>query len=297
MLVDFYELEILAPAKINLFLAVKGKRPDGYHEVRTVMQKIDLTDRIVLSLQSSGINLLCPGSGLPEDKTNLVYQAVEAFIGHTGIKSGVRVVLHKNIPVAAGLGGGSSDAAAVLVGLNKLCAAGLSEDSLKGLAVPLGADVPFFVEQSGASLATGIGNITQRISPLRQCRLLLVNPGIKVSTKWVYDNFRLTSSANPYRLTCSNNSGGENSVAGLSDIIKESGSDCLFNDLETVTISRHKVIQDIKKKLKAAGAAAALMSGSGPTVFGIFGRSDQAKECFSSFTDQYQQLFLVRPLE
>ena len=279
-----------APAKINLFLKILGRRPDGYHEIESLMQKIELFDVLHISRKDKTIALNCPGSTLPEGKGNLVYKAAQVFFASTGIDPGIEIVLEKNIPVAAGLGGGSSDAAAVLVGLNEFFGAGLDRDRLMDMARPLGADISFFVQDYSTAIATGIGECIQEVDAIKGFWILLVNPGFEVSTKWVYENFPLTSTSNPYILARGRNlqDGFHTAAPGL---FEELG-----NDLEAVTISRYPEIGDIKKELKQAGAGASLMSGSGPTVFGLFPQKEDAEHCIIQLSKKYGgNVFLVRP--
>ncbi len=291
-----HELEVLAPAKVNLFLSVLGKRADGYHDIVSVMLKLNFFDRLHLRLEGSGITLRCPSSNLPEDSANLVWKAARLFFDHTGIKDNVQITLHKEIPVAAGLGGGSSDAAAVLLGLNRLCSAGVGEEVLLAMAARLGADVPFFVTDMKMALATGTGTELQSIGGPQGYWLVLVNPGVKVSTRWVYENLMLTSDDNLYKLSGSFHL-AEYATSLLAEVFGRRGSEQRFcNDLETVTIGRHPVIGSIKELLINDGACAALMSGSGPTVFGIFGRFDLAEASCNRFRQQYRDVFLVTPL-
>ncbi len=290
-------IEISAPAKINLSLAVISKRPDGYHELETVMQKLQLADRLRLRPTTGpGVSLSCSGADLPEDESNLAFKAALRFFEHTGIKAGVAIELEKKIPVAAGLGGGSSDAGAVLLGLDRCFGSNLDEGALVRLAVELGADVPFFVTPSPAVLAGGIGERLVGIAPMRPCWLVLVNPGIAVSTRWAFDNLTLTSPANPYMLCrCLKSSGGGDD--GAMPLLR--GCDDyhhFFNDLEAVTIARHGVIEEIKRLLVDQGAQVALMSGSGPTVFAVFDRLDRARRSYSFFKDRYRGVFLTEPL-
>lgn len=318
-------LSIEAPAKINLYLRVIRRRPDGYHDLVTFMQKLDLADRLELRVSDGGVRLACPGSDLPGNEDNLAFRAAAVFLERTGGRKGVEIVLHKRVPVAAGLGGGSSDAAAVLLGLNRLFPPGLEEDSLLQLAAGLGADVPFFVARDDAAVATGIGDRLQPANPLKSCRVLLVNPGFPVSTRWVYENLALTRQGNPYILGrgqardnyrefltdsqeasdhggrgCSNNnlqSAARRNRGSLR--FRQLVSDELLtasNDLETVTIGRFPEIGEIKEGLLAAGAGVALMSGSGPTVFGLFTEEGPAVACYNRFLRRYpQNVFLTSP--
>ncbi len=287
-------LVIQAPAKVNLSLHIIAKRSDGYHELDTVMQKLDLVDTLTLRrLEMPGIQLSCPDSDLPENDSNLVWQAAVAFLEETELahECGVALTLEKNIPVAAGLGGGSSDAAAVLTGLNRLFQTGLAEETLLSLGKSLGADVPFFVVSHPAVHATGIGDRMTPHDSLSNCSLLLVNPGFSVSTAWVYKNFTLTRADKDSNLSDSRKN------------VSLNGQVCpLYNDLEAVTIAHYPELKGLKRFMLDNGASDALMSGSGPTVFGIF--PDQAgssasslQECAKKLTEKYEcGVFLTRPL-
>lgn len=287
-------LVALAPAKVNLTLHILGKRPDGYHELDTVMQKLDLSDSITLHrMKRPGVQLSCPGSDLPEDNTNLVWKAADAFLQEAGLigECGVSIILEKKIPIAAGLGGGSSDAASVLTGLDRLFHTEISEETLLRLGKSLGADVPFFVVSSPAVHATGIGDKMTPQKPLDNCSLLLVNPGFSVSTAWVYENFTLTRAVKDSKLSDSR----ENDSV-------EAQFYSLFNDLEVVTIQQYPELGTIKRFMLDNGASGALMSGSGPTVFGVF--PDQAgseasclRKCAEKLAEKYGQgVFVTRPV-
>jgi len=283
------ELVCEAPAKINLYLAIKGKREDGFHDLETRMVKISLADRLHLARRDSGITVHCPGSDLPTGEGNLVYRAARDFFAALGSAGGVHIVLEKKVPVAAGLGGGSSDAAAVLRGLNTLYGLPFSAGQLVDLARPLGADVPFFVEECTAAWATGIGDEihAEDISPGGW--IVLVNPGFPVSTKWVYENFTLTTGGNPYIL-------GRDFVHGA-DACAGAGNLPLYNELESVTIGKYPELGRIKDELLADGAHGALMSGSGPTVFGLFENEAQAQKSVARFAQRFpRNVFLARPL-
>lgn len=249
-----------APAKVNLSLRILGRRPDGYHDLDTVMQKLDLCDLLTLTvIDKPGVVLRCPDSDLPEDCSNIVFRAAETFCAACeDVKTGVEITLEKNIPVAAGLGGGSSDAGTVLVGLNRLLGAGLSTAELIAMARPLGADVPFFVTDYGAVRAEGIGDRMTAVQSLQNCIVVLVNPGFSVSTRWVYEKYALTMVDKDSKLCDSQKKSDR--------VLPCAGS----NDLERVTISAYPAIKVLKQNLLALGASSVLMSGSGPTVFGIF---------------------------
>ncbi len=281
-------LRIAAPAKVNLFLRIVDKRPDGYHELSTWMQKLTLADEIILTPVDSGITLHCPGSNVPEDETNLACKAAALFFEKSCLPGGVDIVLTKNIPVAAGLGGGSSDAAAVLTGLNSLYAAGMNEKELMSVGLMLGADVPFFVADCHAALATGIGEKLEIKDSLTDCWFVLVNPGFPVSTKWVYENFDSSQTAN-FALTIEGNPFILGPACGR-DLV-----DNFFNDLETVTIRHYSEIAVLKQKIMQFGAVASLMSGSGPTVFGVFLDKNCAQNCVDEFVREYPgKVFLTK---
>lgn len=290
------QLTISAPAKINLFLKVLGRRPDGYHELESVMQKLALADELTLCRRDEGIFLECSDPALPRDEGNLVWRAARLFLDQTGTAGGVGIILKKRVPVAAGLGGGSSDAAAVLVAMNRLFGAGLNEDRLADLGVKLGADVPFFVRPAPAALARGIGEKLTPMVGLTSGHLLLVNPAFAVSTRWVYENLALTSGGNPYILAPE--SGVlPNGNFGLESLdFRVAPSPCFINDLETVTIGRHPVIGEIKQALLDFGARIALMSGSGPSVFGYFLDRSEAQAARHHFQGIYPDtVFLTKP--
>ena len=284
------QLTVKAPAKINLFLRVVGRRPDGYHEIESFMQKVELADQLHFFTGGEKISLTCPGTDLPEDEGNLAFKAAQLFFQTVGRQPRVRIVLEKNIPVAAGLGGGSSDAAAVLHGLNCLFAENLAQDQLQEMALNLGADVPFFVKPCSAAMATGVGERLQETESLTDIWIILVNPGFAVSTKWVYANLPLTTNSNPYILARGRKLPGD-FFSNLLALTTGQG-----NDLEAVTLKRFPQIGEIKEQLKQAGAAGALMSGSGPTVFGLFLSEETAVNSLKIFDRQYgKNVFLTKP--
>jgi len=282
------ELVCEAPAKINLYLAIKGKRADGFHDLETRMVKITLADRLRLARRDSGIAVKCPGTDLPTGEGNLVHRAAKSFLMALGT-GGVYIVLEKKVPIAAGLGGGSSDAAAVLRGLNALYGFPFSPGGLIDLARPLGADVPFFVDECSAAWATGIGDEIHA-EDISLCGwIVLVNPGFPVSTKWVYENFTLTTGGNTYILG-RDFAHGDNACAGPGNLP-------LYNELEAVTIGKYPELGRIKDELLADGAHGALMSGSGPTVFGLFKNEAQAHKSVARFAQRFGgNVFLARPL-
>ncbi len=290
---------LTAPAKINLYLKIVGQRPDGYHELNTLMQKLALYDQLELELvPESGIHLSCPGTDLPVDEHNIVYRAARLFLDRTGrYGQGICIVLSKKIPVAAGLGGGSSDAATMLLGLDMLLATRCTMEELTAMGLMLGADVPFFIYDMAAAWATGIGEKLATVVPFTGYQVLLVNPGIAVSTKWAYETFALTSGGNIFNLSSSRKEycGIDQGAAFCKRPFQPEE---LVNDLETVTADKFSVIGEIKQHMLTAGAVGAMMSGSGPTVFGLFATDArrQAEQCCNEFKKEYDQVYLVAPL-
>lgn len=298
------QLNLRAPAKINLSLKIHGKREDGYHELETLMQKISLYDELELLLTAEpGVRIFCSNPELPADESNIAVRAAQLFLDKTDNNDqGVNIFLKKNIPIAAGLGGGSSDAAAVLNGLDQLLQTGCSPEQRAEMGVRIGSDVPLFVYNFPAALATGRGECLIPASPLSDYKILLVNPGILVSTKWAYEAFStamgkiaLTANQKEFTLPCSKNSGLNFPLEGT---LKFRIPDDLKNDLEQVTAERYPVIQGLKNHLLSSGAAGAMMSGSGSTVFGLFHRKavDKAEQCSNLLQREYDQVYLVSPL-
>jgi len=282
------EYHIKAPAKINIGLRILGRRRDGYHELVSIMAPISLCDTLYLSsAEKAGIILDCQGRGnIPTDESNLACRAARSFQKKAGIREGLFIKLIKNIPVAAGLGGGSSDAAATLLALNDMYNHPLRPEELHQLALELGADVPFFLYGRPA-LARGIGEILDPIENWVKNWYVIVTPPLQVSTAWVYGqlNLELTSNTDEYIF---------NSFKTESIEI----SQVLVNDLEQVTSIRFPVIDTIKKRLLDAGAEGAIMSGSGPTVFGIFPTEEKAQKAADDLVKQeLGELFMVTDWE
>lgn len=268
-LMEEMNMKLRAYAKINLGLDVLGKRADGYHEVRMIMQTIQMYD--LLEFEKSfrpGIHLTANLNYIPVNENNLVYKAAKLLMDQYHVQEGVDIHLHKFIPVAAGMAGGSSDAAATLVGMNKLFQLGLSKRQLMELGVKIGADVPYCVMR-GTALAEGIGEQLTPLPPMPDCYILVGKPGINVSTKYVYTHLRLNED------TC------HPDIDGMIQALKERNlygiTERLGNVLEDVTIPAYPVIETIKEHMKAHGAVNAMMSGSGPTVFGIFDDKEKAE--------------------
>jgi 4-diphosphocytidyl-2-C-methyl-D-erythritol kinase len=270
----------LAPAKINLFLRVLRRRPDNYHDLASAMQQITLYDELIFIPKTDRIVLQCPGGDLTAPEDNLVFRAAEAFFSYTGFRPGIEIILKKNIPIAAGLGGGSSDAAATLMALNEIYSASLTKTQLMKLGVKLGADVPFFIFGHSA-LACGIGDKLKVLPEIPKLNLVLINPSFPLSTKMVYEKLtlRLTKKKNNYSIP---------RFCALGDIVRE-----LHNDLESVSMLMYPELQTFKKMLLTEGALGALMSGSGPTLFGIFADEKSARVAQDAITKKVSGECLV----
>jgi 4-diphosphocytidyl-2-C-methyl-D-erythritol kinase len=275
-----------APAKINLFLRVLGKRGDGYHDIFSLMQKISIFDELSFSPLPEGIKIKCSELELPTNENNLVFRAAELIFSHMGYLGGIEITLDKKIPLSAGLGGGSSDAAATLMALNELCSFGLNKKELMELGSKLGADVPFFIFGNSA-FATGIGDKLKICKNLPEIHVVLINPQFPLSTKAVYSglNLGLTSEKINYSIPRLLNQG---------DVVRE-----LYNDLEEVSLKLHPELGDLKQILLRHGALGALMSGSGPTVFGIYSDEKAARNASAliekEFSSRYS-IFFARSL-
>jgi 4-diphosphocytidyl-2-C-methyl-D-erythritol kinase len=250
-----------SPAKINLILKVLRKREDGYHDIVSLMQRISIYDDMRFVLSGDEIMVRCPGGMIPEDESNIVYKAARELFSYRRYPHGVSITIDKKIPVAAGLGGGSSNAATALVTLNEMAGLNCSRKELMEIGTRIGADIPFFI--SGVTAwVTGIGDRIQPAQPLPDMWFVLVNPDFGISTKEVYEKLGLTKSAIRYTIP---------PLKTIPRITEE-----LDNDLEKVSLRLHPVLCDIKKLLIEYGALGSLMSGSGPTVFGIFENREDA---------------------
>ncbi len=248
----------MSPAKVNLYLRVLRRREDGYHDILSLMQRISLCDEMTFAPMAGGIVIRCPDSRLPEDEGNIVYRAAAAFFSRIAVPPGIDITIRKKIPVAAGLGGGSSNAATTLMTLNEISGSPLTREELQAMGATLGADVPFFIFGNTA-WASGIGDRFVEAAPLPPLWYVLINPGFAVPTKGVYQklNLELTNSQIKYSIP---------RFYTVDDLTRG-----LTNDLEKVTMRFHPVLEQIKALLLESGAGGALMSGSGPTVFGVFG--------------------------
>jgi 4-diphosphocytidyl-2-C-methyl-D-erythritol kinase len=261
-------LVLSARAKINLALDVLGRRQDGYHEVAMVMQSVSLADRVTLAA-ADGISVTTDIAGLDCGPSNLAYRAAALLRDRCGVDRGVSITLEKNIPLAAGLAGGSADAAAVLRGLNGLWRLGLSSAELEGVGAALGSDVPFCL-RGGTALATGRGEVLAPLPALPPVWVVLAKPPVSVSTAWVYGNFR------GERVTARPDVEGMKACLAGGDLRGVAAR--LGNVLETVTVPAHPEIAALKSAMLEQGAMASLMSGSGPTVFGLTDDRRQAEK-------------------
>ena len=282
-------MRLQAFAKINLGLDVLGKREDGYHEVRMIMQTIRMYDQLDMRKSvEPGIHLTTNKQYIPVDENNLVWRAAKLMMDTCGIIEGVSIHLHKVIPVAAGMAGGSSDAAATLVGMNRLFHCGLSKEKLMELGVQIGADVPYCVLR-GPALAEGIGEKLTVLPPMPDCWILIGKPGISVSTKYVYTTLDLnTDTVHP-------------DIDGMKKALEDGNlygiTERMGNVLQDVTIPAYPEVERIKEQMKTLGAVNAMMSGSGPTVFGIFDNEEKAQEACQKLRESgsCQQVFLTVP--
>lgn len=281
------DISLKALAKINLGLDVVRRREDGYHEVRMIMQTIQLYDRLdIKRTQEPGIQIQTNLSFLPVNENNLIYKAAKLMMDEFSITDGVSVKLDKRIPVAAGMAGGSTDAAAMLIGVNRLFSLGLTKRQLMERGVQIGADVPYCIMR-GTALAEGIGEALSPLPPMVKCPVLVAKPSISVSTKFVYQNLKLddtTIHPDIDRLI------DDIKAKNLHDIAAHMG-----NVLETVTIPNYPVIDEIKKHMLSNGAVGAMMSGSGPTVFGLFDDEDTAKKAYKAMRSSHlaRQVYLT----
>jgi 4-diphosphocytidyl-2-C-methyl-D-erythritol kinase len=263
-------MKILSPAKINLFLQILGKRPDGYHDLITLMSCIGLYDTVSLTFGVKNTTVSCHHPMVSEDDSNLAFGAAHLFFKTLSKDEGVKIIIQKQIPVAAGLGGGSSNAAAVLLGLNRYYGYPFSTEELMSMGLSLGADVPFFIFQKPA-IATGIGERLEAYQNLKNLKILLVFPEFYVSTDDVYKKLNLGLTKCEKKLK-----------SFLLNKQRFNPRCHLCNDLESVTASKYPVIKTVKEALLNQGALGALMSGSGPTIFGLFSDSIEASKAIGT---------------
>ena len=274
-------------AKVNLTLDVLSRRNDGYHDVKMIMQTVSLFDLVLVDKTTSDISVSTNLRFLPCNDKNIAYKAARSFFDYTTIDKGCKILIHKNIPVAAGLAGGSGNAAAVLCALDRLYDTNLSLDELCTLGAELGADVPFCIN-SGTALATGIGEIITPLPDIPKCTMLIVKPPISVSTASIYnaiDSSDITERPDTDAMTAAITRGDINGI-----------SKNLSNVMGVVTENLHPIIRGIRRKMLLNGALGAVMSGSGPSVFGIFPDYSTAKKAHDSFSYQFKEVYIVSPV-
>ena len=274
-----------APAKINLTLDVLHKRPDGFHEVEMVMTTVDLADQVWLRSRNDGrIIIKASEPYVPDDRRNLAYQAADLLKCIYSVKEGVEITLEKRIPVAAGLAGGSSDAAATLRGLNRLWKLGLKADKLAELGAQIGSDVSFCV-YGGTALATGRGEIIKKLAPPPNCWVILAKPAISVSTADIYGNLAVDSLNHPNTTEV---------IGALEAANYESLCENLGNVLEPVTMALYPEVVVLKEQMKKFGADAVLMSGSGPTVFGLVKQESRVPRIYNGLKGFCREVYAIR---
>ncbi len=283
-------MKIKAYAKINLLLDITGKRCNGYHDIATVMQTIDLYDTVYVDIVSkSGIEITCTADNIPTDQTNIAYKAAYIMLNESKLQCGVKIHIDKKIPSAAGLAGGSSDGAAVICALNRLLGLNYKNEKLFMLSAAAGADIPYCIIGSTA-LCEGIGEIITPLNSFDGRTVLIVKPPIDVSTKWVYNTYDETDESKiihpDLQMFIQTYQGN------FKDAAKYTG-----NVLEYVTISKYPVISQIKDKMYGFGAEFSMMSGSGPTVFGIYQNDTDAKCAFDFFKKSYNETYLTKTVK
>lgn len=273
-----------SPCKVNLLLNILRKREDGFHELETVMQPVQLCDQLTVSKATSGIALTCSNAALPVDATNLVHKAASAFLKSAAITDGVLIHLDKNIPLAAGLGGGSGNAAHTLGALNELFDLPLSSAKLNELAAALGSDVPFFL-QSRPAFALGRGEIVEPLAPfpvLRGAHILLIHPGFGISTAWAYQSLAKFPDALNGKV-----GRAQQLIGMLQGTDLAAAGRAFYNSLEAPALTKHPLLALYQEFLRASGASAVLMSGSGSTTFAIAPTRDAAERLRERFQSKF----------
>lgn len=277
-------ISLKAHAKINLSLDVLNKRDDGYHNLRMIMQTIQLHDTIFIEKIPSGVEIDCVASYVPNNSTNIACKAAEAMISKFNLDAGVRIKIDKKVPVAAGLAGGSADAAAVIKGVNSLFNLSIQQNELMDIASTIGADVPYCI-MGGTALAEGIGEELTSLSLLKDIPILIVKPKIGVSTAWVYKNLdfdKIISRPDTEAL-----------ISAIQNKDIKFIAQNMRNVLESVTVIKHPIIEKIKKILLEEGAIGSMMSGSGPSVFGIFEDKDKAISAYKKIKKSKNECILT----
>ena len=281
-------MKIKAYAKINISLDIVGKREsDGYHLLKMIMQNIDLYDEISIEKQKEGITITCNKNYVPTDSRNLAYKAASLFKETYNIKDGVHIDIVKNIPVSAGLAGGSTDAAAVLKLMNKIFEVNVSDEELMNIGLKLGADIPYCIN-GGTALCEGIGEKITTLPPFKDKILVLVKPSFGVSTKEVYKSFNLDRvKVHPKT---------ESLIEAMEQDNLYYVANNMKNLLENVTLRKHNILIKIKEDMNRYGAVGSMMSGSGPSVFAFFDDMLKAQRCYEKMKEDYREVFLTRTI-
>lgn len=282
------KIKVNAPAKVNLAVDVMGRRPDGYHSVSLVLQAISIYDTVTItSNESEEITITCSDGNIPCDKRNIAYKAAERFFHSTGIKNtGVNIHIEKVIPSQAGLGGGSSDGAAVIMGLNAMFNTHLKDKEMEEICSYIGADVPFFIN-GGTQLATGIGTDMEKLHSMPECFMVVCKPDINVSTKEAYDAID-AQSVKQFKYS-------DEVVKGIYLRSLNSVVTSMYNDFDVFLDI--KEVNDIKKFMYDHKAKGACMSGSGSAVFGVFKTEKQAECCANALKENYEKTFVCKPIK
>ncbi len=283
------EIEIDSYSKINLTLNILGKRQDGYHNIETIMQSINLADRIFIKEEKEGIKIKCSHPLVPIDTQSLTYRSAEKILNKYGIKKGVKIKIDKKIPLASGMAGGSANSASILVGINKLFALNLSNKNLREIGEELGMDVPFCI-QNGTALAYHRG---EKVTPLLSINpplwIIIINPGFEIPTKWAYNNLDLS-------LIKRKKNNTKTMLEALNEGEIRGIAKNLFNSFEGLIIKKYPEIGKIKDRLIKEGVLGALMSGSGPTVFGIAQNKEQALKIYKKLKSAYKSIWVVHTI-
>jgi len=283
------KIKINSYSKINLTLNILSRREDGYHEIETIMQSINLADQVIITKEKEGIKIKCNHPEVPVNANSLAYRSAEKIINRYGIKKGVKIEIEKKIPLASGLAGGSANSATILIGINKLFSLNLSNEDLRGIGEELGMDVPFFI-QNGTALAYQRG---EKLIPLSSINpplwMIILNPGFNISTNWAYNNLDLDSIKRE-----------KNNTKAMLKALKEGKSQeiakNLFNSFESLIIKKYPEVGRIKNRLIEEGVLSALMSGSGPTVFGITQNKEEALKIYEKLKPEYKLIWVVHTI-
>jgi len=281
------EIEIDSYSKINLTLNILAKRQDGYHDIETIMQSINLADRIFIKEEKEGIKIKCSHPLVPVDSQSLTYRSAEKILRRHRITRGVKIEIDKKIPLASGMAGGSANSASILVGINKLFALNLGNKDLREIGEELGMDVPFCI-QNGTALAYHKGEKVTPLSPINPpLWIIIINPGFEIPTKWAYNNLNLEWLKKE-----------KNNTKDMLKVLKDRElpgiAKNLFNSFEGLVIKKYPKIGKIKDRLIEEGAMGALMSGSGPTVFGIAQNKEQALKIYEKLKSEYKLIWAVQ---